>query len=95
MPSVPGRAYIKTEVFDPGDGLIRTRGYIQEDTDPRLLVLIARDALRALRNRNLQSANTVLCESELDETLQADGLESGVHPQSGNWSGVRLSEWSE
>ena len=95
MSSVPGRAYIRTEVFDPGDGLIRTRGYIQEDTDPRLLVLIARDALRALRNRNLQTSNTVLCEGELDETLQVYNLRPGIHPQSGNWTGARLSEWSE
>ena len=47
--------YISVELFTVGSGNLKSRGYIAPDTDPRLLVVIARDSLAALSNRGIVS----------------------------------------
>lgn len=89
-------AYIRVEVFDTGEsGFIRTRGYIQEDTDPRLLALIARDAILALRSRGLNTSLSDSMIAGLDSQLSIWGIDEPIHPNSGNWKGERLTDWAE
>lgn len=90
--TVPTPAYIRTEVFDDGQG-VRTRGYVQADTDPRFLALVARDALKALENRGISTQDVLDCIEVLSELLAAWGIMSAVHPESGTWIGERLSDW--
>lgn len=87
-------AYIRVEMFSTGEsGFLRTRGYIQGDIDPRLLALVARDSLLALRNRRINTNLTDGAIADLDSQLDIWNIDDSIHPDSGNWRGERLSDW--
>ena len=92
MSTVPG-PYISVQVFEDPSSSIRTRGYIQGETNPQFLALIARDVLLVLRRRNMGTSMTEECIESLNFQIIEWNLENEIHPESGNWLGERISDW--
>ena len=92
MSTVPA-PYISVEALEDPSGSIRTRGYVSGETNPQLLVLIARDVLLVLERRNMGTSLTEECITELNAQIDLWGIRNEIHPESGNWLGVTARDW--